>query len=984
MGRRRTSPVLIGRRHELGVLNEAVERAGRGQASLIVIGGNAGVGKTRLVDELAANPDARVLVGGCVDLGDGTLPYAPVVEALRGLREALGAERLRAVAGDDATVLTRLLPALGPDLDVETAPVDRGIFYEAVLGFLHRLADDRPLVVVVEDLHWAARSTLDLIAFMARNLRDRPIVMVATYRSDDLHRTHPLREWLAELARLPNAERLDLVPFSADEVRDQLTAILDGPPDDRILDAVVARSEGNPFYAEELVAAGASGTALSPSLHDLLAARLASVPAPALPVIRVAAAAGRRVDHALLASVADLTDAALTDGLREAIASQVLETDDDGSAYRFRHALLQEVAYAELLPGERVGLHGRIAAVLTDQPELAAGGAPFAPGELAHHWAAARDLPRSFTASLAAASAAAGQYAFAEALGHLEHTLELWDQVTDEQRCDAPPRHEVLRSASSMAMHAAEQRRSMEYARAALEQAERVGADSASVASLLRHLSYLSWVQGDVTEGLRILDRALETAGAAPTRELAQVLGWRSRLLAVSGRGAEAFAPGRRAIELARDLGATREEGYARNSLAVASALVGDIDGAVEQMREARRLAMAAEALEDVAVTFLNEVYVLSSAGRQAASVELAVEGERWAAANGLTRAAISWIRTRVNAIEALIELGRYDEADTWLAETPRLHDDPLGGHGQRLAAAQLHLVRGELDRARDEVTEAEGALRGERDPQAIVTTAVVRATLDRLAGRPEDGLARLEAALDEDGWTLDCRPHEAVVTLAACARHLALTARDRGDVDVAVRLGARVDDVATRAEEMAAREPVEHARRCLEQAALQARAEHGWIDGAPDVEAWQEAVAAFPPGAPLHHRLDAHLSLAEVLAAVGRTAEAAEVVDRARTDAVRCGATRAVDELDALARRARIAPPPDSVDPFGLTSREREVLDLVAQGRTNRQIGETLFISAKTASVHVSNILAKLGVANRGEAAAVAHRAAPSSDRAV
>jgi predicted ATPase len=220
MAERVSSPTFVGRTEELRRLEAALERAGAGEPAITLLGGEAGVGKTRLVGELAARAEkagARVLVGGCIELGDGALPYAPIVEALRHLPRTLDPASLRALAGPAHAELAGLLPELGdgpPGLGDPQGMAGHGQarLFELVLGMLDRLGREQPLLLVVEDLHWADRSTRDLLAFLVRNLRAGRVLLVATYRSDELHRRHPLRPFLAELARSGRADRVELQP----------------------------------------------------------------------------------------------------------------------------------------------------------------------------------------------------------------------------------------------------------------------------------------------------------------------------------------------------------------------------------------------------------------------------------------------------------------------------------------------------------------------------------------------------------------------------------------------------------------------------------------------------------------------------------------------------------------------------------------------------------------------------------------------------
>ena len=291
--------------------------------------------------------------------------------------------------------------------------------FDAVRALLLRRAERSPVVVVLEDLHWADRSSRDLVAFLARTLRSGRVTLVASYRSDELHRRHPLRPLLAELVRLPGVERLELAPFSRAELAEHLEAIAGAPlPADQV-ERIYARSEGNPFYAEQLLAAGAGDAevALPSTLADVLLARVQALSEPAQQVLRVAAVAGRRVSHRLLAEVAGWPEAELEQGLREAIGAGVLVADSNTGTYTFRHALLQEAVYGDLLPSEQVRLHAGYARLLAAEPEGVA-------AELAHHCLASHDLVGALRASLAAAREAEAVLAPAETLRHLEQRAQ--------------------------------------------------------------------------------------------------------------------------------------------------------------------------------------------------------------------------------------------------------------------------------------------------------------------------------------------------------------------------------------------------------------------------------------------------------------------------------------------------------------------------------------------------------------------------------
>jgi len=427
MGATLTSPTFVGRTDELARLTQAGQRAAAGTPTAVLVGGEAGVGKTRLVAEVAAGArtaGATVLVGGCVELGGEGVPFAPLIEALRAfVRDLDEPELARILPGQARAELARLLPELGPPADPGARATfvgdpgpgsDQGRLFELLLGLLERLGEERPAVLVVEDLHWADRSTRDLLAFLVRNLRHGRLLLVLTYRSDELHRRHPLRPFLAELDRGRRIERLELARFGRAEVAIQLAGIRGTPAPAELAERIHARSGGNAFFVEELAATAAAGAdgELPPSLRDTLLARIELLSEATQQVLRVAAAAGARVGHDLLAEVAGLPEAELLAGLREAVSAHVLLAEAADETYGFRHALVKEAVYAELLPGERTRLHARFAAALAGRDD---GGQAGLAAELAWHWYAAHDLERALPAAVEAGLAAERAYAFAEA-----------------------------------------------------------------------------------------------------------------------------------------------------------------------------------------------------------------------------------------------------------------------------------------------------------------------------------------------------------------------------------------------------------------------------------------------------------------------------------------------------------------------------------------------------------------------------------------
>ncbi len=368
MSGRLVSPVVVGREREIATISRVLDDALAGNASHLLVAGEAGVGKSRLVSEavrVAGERGMQVLRGACVNIGAAGVPYGPIVEVLRELHRELPPEDMADLVGPSGTDLARLLPALVADADLPEPSTQsqwlQARLLEALLGLVQRLADRKPLLLVVEDLHWADPGTRETLTYLVRNLRADAAVLLLTYRSDELHRRHPLLPWLAELERTGRVERVELTRLEPASTKELLAAILGGDPDRDLVDRVLERSDGNPFFIEELLMAegASSDRGMPPTLRGILLARISALPEAAQSVVGVAAVAGRRVDHDLLATVAGQDESTTLAALRDAVGQQVLVADSVGGSdgYAFRHALMQEAAYEDLLPGERRRLH---------------------------------------------------------------------------------------------------------------------------------------------------------------------------------------------------------------------------------------------------------------------------------------------------------------------------------------------------------------------------------------------------------------------------------------------------------------------------------------------------------------------------------------------------------------------------------------------------------------------------------------------------
>ncbi|HYU49902.1 MAG TPA: AAA family ATPase, partial [Candidatus Limnocylindria bacterium] len=481
MATRVSSPVLIGRDSELRTLTAAWESAAAGRPSTVLVGGEAGIGKSRLVSELSRHAwetGGVVLEGASISLGsDEGLPLAPIADALRALARLLPPDELQAVVGSASPALGRLVPELGATIDVSDAATRpdwvQARMLEAVLGVLQRMGDRQPVLLVVEDLHWADRSTRDVLAFIARTARTQRLLVVGTYRTDEIHRRHPIRPWLAEMERTPRVKRVTLERLGADELAGLVEAIRALPPDRALLRAIADRSEGNPFYVEELLAAGAlqPQDQLPSDLREVLLSRVAALPDEVATLLGVAAVAGRSVEHDLLRDVAAMDDEPLETAMREAIAAGIVIATAEGRSalYAFRHALLQEAVYEDLLPTERRRHHATYAEALRERPapDGAAGAGHLA--ALAHHASASHDLAAALAAWIAAGRASASAYAFATAARDLERALDLWDAVPTDDRPAEVDQVQVFHELALARMHAGEMNGAVDAARRAVE-----------------------------------------------------------------------------------------------------------------------------------------------------------------------------------------------------------------------------------------------------------------------------------------------------------------------------------------------------------------------------------------------------------------------------------------------------------------------------------------------------------------------------------
>ncbi|KQV07405.1 helix-turn-helix transcriptional regulator [Leifsonia sp. Root112D2] len=1002
------SPAMIGRESDLESLNQELAASLGGLSRGVVIGGEAGIGKTRLFEEFAASAarKAFVLVGRCVDLGADSQPYAPIAAVLRSLAAALEREGREHVADEAPAAsgersetgmsagMTMLLDAAGPGraglaallpeltgTESESQRIGAERLYELVAVLLETVSHQHPLLVMIEDIHWADAATLDLLRFLLRMLSNSRILIVLSYRSDEVPRGHPLRATLPELDRSRSVVRWELGRLSREQVAAQAEAILGHPADIQTVDCVYERSEGVPFFVEELLGLDGAddGDVLPQTLRELLLARYERLSESTQQVLRMLAAGGVCVDYLLLEAVHDGSADALDAAAREAMLANVLTADE--RQYSFRHALVREAVLTDLLPGERTRFHTRYARAY----ESGVGGERVA-SKVSYHWMAAHEMAMAFPATVEAMTEARAAYAYDTAARMGERALELWDRVQNAEQIAGLSRVDMLGQTAYMLRNAGDSERAIALVTIALEQCD--PADRARRARLLRDkASYLANL-GRIGSTQMLRD-AIELLHGEPPSELRAVItGELAARLMLEARYDEAIEAASVAFEEANAVGSVKRMSVSSNLRGVARVNHGDIVAGQADLERARELAEGPDGDDGALLRYrVNASDVAAMLGRYDEAVRIAEEGIRRAGELGVSRT--SGVMLAANTIEPLLAAGEWKRAGELLDAALALAPPP----GFRIQLQRLKLwitVWGGDAVAADELLrEWRPAMRvhAEIDMQSGLAIAYVAAEIAMALGDAQRAWAESSVVIAQDHRIMPSQDQRLIVVAAralAVLRAGAADARDdegRAKNEAAEEWGTDASNAAEcrlrAALDSIARWPTAAIWIALLDAELGGDARDG-----TDVAAWQHAVElAGEAMVPVHIEPYARYRLARVQARAGDRRTAARNATVAREAASRIGAQLVVDWVDTLVERAGLERPAAGGDPAGgsrLTDRESQVLELLGQGLSNRQIGERLFISAKTASVHVSAILKKVGASTRTEAV---YRARGSGD---
>ncbi|MFI5733614.1 ATP-binding protein [Kribbella sp. NPDC051587] len=933
-------PLYVGRRDELAVLRAAADRVTDGGSARVLIAGEAGIGKSRLVAEFTATlgPDWLTVSGGCPELGAEHLPYVAFLPIVRQL-----------VAAEGGTSSGTALAALLPRQSDQAAPGSRLTLLQELLALVERAAVRHPLLIVLEDLHWADGASRELFGYLARNLGDLPVLLVGTVRTGELPAGHPVRQLVAELGRRSDIATVRLGPLEQQYVGELVTT-LDGRYDPARAAAIYRRSGGNPLFVEAL--AGDTHSNADSPLRGLLQERVARLSDTARPVLAIASVAGSAIGHDLLTLLVSRSDDELDLALRELVEHEQLLTTARG--YEFRHALIREAVYTGLLPGERRRLHARAATALAERPDLAVQG--LAAAELAEHWYLADRPTEAFDAALIAADEAKATFAYSAEHNHLLRALTLLPQTG----ADDSVRFSLLQRAIAAAIPAGRAEQGAAHCTAALELIDPETDPEQAAQLLIDRAVFRSRMDLGAREDL---DRAQQLLPDRPS----YALGLLHYGLSVDAATARLEPAARRHAEIllgiAEALDDDRLRGRAFAALGFTEVVAWNTAAAQAASRRAREIALRIGDDYTLVANALWEISTLAWAGRYEELVEAVPVALREVELLGM----LNWRGPllRVNLADAYLVLGRWDEALTVIEEVLAAEPEPLYHIGTRGMLATIRAYRGQFDQAAAVLHSPAEVATGSPVLRNYILGYLTRVWCDLAAAKqdPESAGATVEIYLQHCADPANLTDEDGLVGIAMLQRaRLAAAPRNR-------EIAADVARIRTVLGELVAQLPPGTVRleayRCMILTAL----------GPGRMSDWDEAADNWRRLGHLTGLIDCLIPAAEAALAASNRAGARRRLEEAREIAIRFGSSVYLDRIAALGQRARLEPPSTTPeDDSGLTPREYDVLRLLARGLPNRQIAAELYISPATVGVHVGRILTKLNATTRTEATAVAH----------
>jgi DNA-binding CsgD family transcriptional regulator/tetratricopeptide (TPR) repeat protein len=1013
------------------MLAGALERAAGGDSTRVALTGPVGIGITTLLDELTTRlaevPEVVVCRGRCLPTRSG-LAYAALADALGRPLAALADEELATVVGPAAHDLAALLPELADRLAAAgldssppalIAPEQVGArVQEALIGVVDRLARRGVACLVLEDLEHCDPATRDFVGALLRLSRRLPLLLILAYHPDELSRRHPVAAFARSIEASPLIEHIRLEPLGRDALAELAEAWQGERPTLGLAAALHEGSGGNPLLAGQMLAArgAVEGLRLSDPLDEMIGARIAPLPPQALTVLRLLAAARRPLDEDALLGLRTEAGRPAPRAVEAAIESGLARRSAD--SVEIVHPLVAEAIESLAVPAERQLIHATLAELLVGQP-----------AEAAWHWDRSRRPRRARAAHLAAAGIAERLDPGGTALLHYQRALELadGDEATLAAASRAAEAAGAFRRAAGFIEQAIGLRTGGNLER--FNVTRRQPAERTAVGAMFEALGRSRRAAGDATAGREAFTAAvrLTPAGAGPAR--ARALASLAQDLMLEGRFEQsaAFAGQAQATATAAGHAALAELGHATCTLGVDVAYQGELERGLALLEQATEHSRAAGRLDDVMRAYANRTTLLDLDARREAALAVVRQGIAEAERNGLGLTYGAFLRG--NAADILFQLGRWPEAEQ---ECRAALEFPPAGVAWFSPLLYLSLVLVE-SRADEEAARLVGQtlLQLEAVPGGQWSALAQRVAVSLALWRGDTDDARQAAAT---GWQRVLETGEAgqiafaaATVLEACAAS-ADAGRTRRNWAALADAGALAERVLSLAEARLAAGELDRrlgSRREAELYLATARAHAARVRGRDTPEAWGELAHAWlavpvPYQAAKAHWWQASAALQE--AAVGRLRsrrlDARRAVLAGLEIAAQLPALPLGRALVELAARGSLALPPTAAvesatvaEPlgatpvgaisgsnawaagnglaarlagvngsaakvrFGLSPREFGVLQVLAEGRTNREIGERLFISDRTVAIHVRRILAKLGVAGRVEATAVAIR---------
>ena len=975
-----TARPLIARQRELQALDACLTAARSGQANIVLVRGESGIGKSRLVQSLvrqARQDGVFVALGHCTPVSGGELPFGPFVELLSQIGATTDSAQ---VAGSTWERLRTVLTVSGPTSGVVSPDVglERSRLFTSVLWVLHTIGERQPVMLVLEDIHWADSSSLDLLNYLARTAGQERLLLVLTCRDDLLARNAGTRRGIRELSRADMSRDIHLNPLTANQVR-ELLATSDVQLPAAQHDKVVDLCDGNPFMALELAARDEIEGAHTEALRHALLGPVDELPDDARFALHVAAVLGEYIPHEVLEMAIESTGGDVAWTLRLLTERGLLVAGAD--RYDFRHAILRESVVREMLHSEQTAAHRAAAqGVRLSRRD----GLPAGPAQLAHHLVAAGDYPAALPTVVSAADYARSVYAFAEARRQLSVAREvIWGRVDDPEALSELSYDELLRLEAEMARWAGEPSAAAALLRAGLAEVPRAGL---SRARLELELGEALWAAGDPAGTLAACTRAEAALQPGPREQVlrVRVLASRAQALIATGQYERCQVIAEEAIALARTCGATRNALQARITLATATARRGDLDSGVAELHRCLTEAVAADAFKAVVRCYGNLAFLHSTAGQLRQVLEVAQEAERACRRFGPLLLVAPTLAE--NWVHALVATGRWDDAQRQAQELEQQWAAEGMALTLHLQLAQVAAARGDEPGLAAEMAIIDRFARTD-DPYTVHDVTSARAENLLWQGGAEEAHRIARESLDKLAEQQDAGMVVSLCSLALRAHADLLTTRaDREPSESAARETA---DLLSLARDAARSDPGALCHAYL----LLCEAEAARASLTPSADPWREVTTAWQRLECPYPSAYAQWRQAEELFGSRARTQGTRVLAAALQTAVELGSTPLEQAVRTLARHAGVparelgaAPVPDVDEdepavqtanhiPVHLTPRELDVLQILTEGFSNQQIARRLFISESTVSVHVSHIIAKLGVSNRLQAAAAAQR---------